>query len=265
MFWSFWTANRHNVEQVWKNQTSTCDFGRVKEVLIWYFGWLAKEIMGSLITALIFDLGFIGHNWRQWDCSDGTFYFVSVAMAKSLHNIFCCFWVCLKTASPKSLIYSNDYLHRNLTFDPWDSCESLQVQTGKCFTIAFSNLHMLPPLLFCLLWCLHPCGTRIPKKQLVMVYWGGQDPVEIQDAGTWEGKQINTVWSKACSTRLSGWRACLPTMTQAQHGWLAANTITGYKERAFLEYPFLLGTLHNLKMLSATFQHWQHYSKKVVD
>lgn len=53
------------------------------------------------------------------------------------------------------------------------------------------------------------------------------------------GTEINTAWSKASSTRLSGWRASLLTMTQAQHGWLAANTITDYKERAFLEYPSL--------------------------
>lgn len=34
--------------------------------------------------------------------------------------------------------------------------------------------------------------------------WRRAGPCEIQDAGTWEGKQINTVWSKASSKRLSG-------------------------------------------------------------
>lgn len=201
MFWSFWTANRRNVEQVWKNQTSTCDFGRVKEVLIWYFGWLAKEIMGSLITALIFDLGFIGPNWRQWDCSDGTFYFVSVTMAKSLHNIFCCFWVCLKTASPKSLINSNDYLHRNPTFDPWDSCESLQVQTGKCLWLPFQTFTCF------LLSYFASCDARTPVVHAFQ-----------RSSSSWFTEEDRTLWKFKMQAHGKGNRLILSGQKPAQQG-----------------------------------------------
>lgn len=36
-------------------------------------------------------------------------------------------------------------------------------------------------------------------------------------------------------------------MTQTQHKWLTAKTITGYEERAFLEYPFPPGDTSYLR------------------
>lgn len=127
-----------------------------------------------------------------------------------------------------------DWLQQNLKSDPWNGCEWQMEMVMNPFSLCYYSASCVACLSI-----LHAFHNGV--EQLVMVYWGA-GPCRNSRSRQTEGNQINMPRSEASSTKLSGWRASLPTMTQAQNRWLVANTIIDCKERTFLEYPSYQGT-----------------------